>query len=77
VWSTRKGSRTIEHLGSAHDEARVAVLKAAAAQHLATGQAQLDLGLEERSAAEPLPITSSKSALLWDALCGLCRGGVR
>ncbi|MCV7032208.1 hypothetical protein [Mycobacterium sherrisii] len=34
-----------------------------------SGQTQLDLGLEERSAAEPLPITSSKSALLWEALC--------
>ena len=69
VWSSRKGSRKIEHLGSAHDEARIAALKAAAAQRLAAGQAQLDLGLAERSAAEPLPITSTKSALLWDALC--------
>lgn len=69
VWSTRKGSRKIEHLGSAHDEAGIAALKAAAVQRLAAGQAQLDLGLEERSAAEPLPITSSKSALLWEALC--------
>ena len=69
VWSTRRGSRNIEHLGSAHDEAGVAVLKTAAAQRLAAGQAQLDLGLVERSAAEPLPITSSKSAHLWDALC--------
>jgi hypothetical protein len=24
VWSSRKGSRKIEHLGSAHDEARIA-----------------------------------------------------
>lgn len=69
VWSTRRGSRNIEHLGSAHDEAGVAVLKTAAPQRLAAGQAQLDLGLVERSAAEPLPITSSKSAHLWDALC--------
>jgi hypothetical protein len=69
VWSTRRGSRKIEHLGSAHDEAGVAVLKAAAAQRLAAGQAQLDLGLVERSESEPLPITSSKSAHLWDALC--------
>lgn len=44
-------------------------LKAAAAQRLAAGQTQLDLGLAERSAADPLPITSSKSALLWEALC--------
>lgn len=69
VWSSRKGSRKIEHLGSAHDEAGIAALKAAAAQRLAAGQTQLDLGLDDRSAAEPLPITSSKSALLWDALC--------
>ncbi len=69
VWSSRRGSRNIEHLGSAHDEAGVVALKAAAAQRLAAGQAQLDLGLAERSASEPLPITSSKSALLWEALC--------
>ncbi|KLO25271.1 IS1634 family transposase [Mycobacterium haemophilum] len=69
VWSSRQGSRKIEHLGSAHDEARIAALKAAAVQRLAAGQAQLDLGLAERSAADPLPITSSKSALLWKALC--------
>jgi len=49
VWSSRHGSRKIEHLGSAHDEAGV--------------------GLGEHSAAEPLSITSSKSSLLWDALC--------
>jgi len=69
VWSTRRGSRKIEHLGSAHDEAGVAALKAAAAQRLAAGQAQLDLGLVARSESEPLPITSSKAAHLWDALC--------
>jgi hypothetical protein len=69
VWSTRRGSRRIEHLGSAHDDAGVAALKAAAAQRLADGQAQLDLGLVERSADDPLPITSSKSAHLWGALC--------
>jgi hypothetical protein len=71
VWSSRRGSRKIEHLGSAHDEAGVAALKAAAAQRLAAGQTQLDLGLAERSASEPLPITSSKSAMLWEALCAV------
>jgi hypothetical protein len=28
VWSTRRGSRQIEHLGSAHDDAEVEALKA-------------------------------------------------
>jgi len=36
---------------------------------LAAGQAELDLGVAERSASEPLPITSSRAAHLWDALC--------
>jgi hypothetical protein len=69
VWSTRQGSRKIDHLGSARDEPGVAALKAAAVQRLAAGQAQLDLGLAARSESEPLPITSSKAAQMWDALC--------
>jgi hypothetical protein len=30
VWSTRRGSRQIKHLGSAHDDGEVEALKAAA-----------------------------------------------
>jgi hypothetical protein len=33
VWSSRRGSRSIEHLGSAHGEAGLAALKAAAARY--------------------------------------------
>ena len=69
VWSSRRGSRQIEHLGSAQDEAALVALKAAAAQRLAAGQAELDLGLAAQSGSGPLPITSSRSAHLWDALC--------
>jgi hypothetical protein len=36
VWSSRRGSRSIEHLGSARDEAALAALKVAAAERLAT-----------------------------------------
>ena len=46
VWSSQRGSREIEHLGSAHDDAEVETLKAAARQRIAAGQAELDLGLE-------------------------------
>lgn len=63
------GYRSIEHIGSAHDEAALAALKAAAAQRLAAGQAELDLGVTTQSASEPLPLTSSRAAHLWDALC--------
>jgi hypothetical protein len=69
VWSSRRGSRSIEHIGSAHDEAALAALKAVAAQRLAAGQAKLDLGVAGRPGSEPLPITSTRAADLWDALC--------
>jgi hypothetical protein len=69
VWSSRRGSRSIEHLGSVHDEAALAALKAAAAQRLAAGQGELDLGVAGRAGSEPLPITSTRAAHLWDGLC--------
>lgn len=68
MWSSRRGSRSIEHLGSARDGVGVAALRAAAAQRLAAGQAELDLGVVQPSGSELLPITSSRSAHLWDAL---------
>jgi hypothetical protein len=71
VWSSRRGSREIEHIGSAHDEAELEVLKAAAAQRLAAGQGELDLRLEPAAQAfggGPLPITSSRMGHLADAL---------
>ena len=51
----RCGSRSIEQLGWAHDEAELAALKAAAAVRLAADQAVLDLGVSQqrgRAAAE-------------------------
>ena len=70
VWSSRRGSRSIEHLGSAHDESQVEALQAAAAQRLAEGQGALDLGLNTAgSDGEPLEILSSQSHHLWDELC--------
>jgi DDE family transposase len=68
VWSSRRGSREIEHLGSAHDEAELEVLKAAAQQRIAAGQLELGLGLDGPSPAGPLPITSSRMSHLVDAL---------
>jgi hypothetical protein len=70
VWSTRRGSRSIEHLGSAHDEAEVGALKAAARQRLVEGQGVLDLGLEATgTAGAPLEIISSRAGHLWEGLC--------
>jgi hypothetical protein len=67
VWSSRRGSREIEHLGSAHDEAELESLKAAAQQRIAAGQEELDLGLEPAGGG-PLPITSSRMSHLLDSL---------
>lgn len=73
VWSSRRGSRSIEHLGSAHDEGELAALKAAAAERLSAGQAVLDLGVAGPTGTEPLPITSSQMTHLWDGLCAAYR----
>jgi len=42
VWSSRRGSRRIEHLGSAHDCAELEALKVAADARLAEGQGVFD-----------------------------------
>jgi hypothetical protein len=74
VYSYHRGSRQIEHIGSAHDGAELELLKAAARQRLAAGQGELDLGLERTEPARrgagggPLPITSARMGHLWEAL---------
>jgi Transposase DDE domain len=68
VWSYHRGSRKIEHLGSARTPAEVELLKAAARQKLAAGQGELDLGLDAGAPGGPLPITSSRMGCLLDAL---------
>jgi hypothetical protein len=71
VWLSRQGSREIEYIGSAHDEAELEALRAAAGQRVAAGQLELDLGSEAAGPSGPLPITSSGMGHL---LGGLDRG---
>jgi hypothetical protein len=70
VHSQRKGSRDIEHIGSAHTDADLELLKAVARQRLAAGQGELDLRLPDSPANQgtALPITSSRMGHLLDAL---------
>jgi hypothetical protein len=71
VHSSRRGSRDIEHIGSAHDDAELEVLKAVARQRMTAGQGELDLGLDavgQAAPGGPLPITSSRMGHLCDAL---------
>lgn len=74
VHGSRRGSRDIEHVGSAHDAKAVEALKAVAQQRLAGGQGELDLGMDTDTAAAgdgsgPLQIASSQMTPLWQALC--------
>ena len=70
VYSRRKGSRQLEHIGSAHDDVELELLKAVARQKLAAGQSELDLGLQAPpEQGGPLPITASRMGHLWDGLC--------
>jgi hypothetical protein len=74
VHSSHRGSRDIEHIGSAQDGVELELLKAAARQRLAAGQGELDLGLEATEPARrgagggPLPITATRMGVLLDAV---------
>lgn len=80
VHSFRKGARSIEHIGSAHDDAEPAVLKEVARQRLNAGQLSFDLpGLNSENDAgsapqEPAgagyvaPIASNRMGVLLEAL---------
>ena len=67
VHSSRKGSRDIEHIGSAHTPAELELLKAVARQRLHANQDTLDLG-DGQPARGELSILSTRSAYLWEAL---------
>ena len=62
----------LEHVGTARDEAGLAVLMAVARRRMYEGQEALDLdgiGLEDEGVpARPAPITSKRSAVLWQVL---------
>lgn len=68
VYSNRRGSRDIEHIGWAHSPQEVEALKAVARQRLHANQDSFDFG-DGRPEGEALPITSTRSRHLWDALC--------
>ena len=67
VHSSRKGSRDIEHIGSAHTPEDVEVLKAVARQRLHAHQDSLDFG-DGRPGGAALSIVSTRCQHLWDTL---------
>ena len=73
VWKSSRGSRDIEHLGSAHTDAEVEVLKAVAAQRIAAGQEQLPFDISAKQEPVALEITSSRMGRLLDAIAAVYR----
>jgi hypothetical protein len=72
VHSYHRGSREIEHIGSARDEVQLELLKAVV-QRLHAGQDSLDFG-DGRPGATELPILSTRSQRLWEALSAAYQG---
>jgi hypothetical protein len=66
----------LEHVGTAHEDAELAVLMAVARRRMHEGQEVLDLdgvGLEDDGVpARPALIPSRRSALLWQVLTEAC-----
>ena len=62
VWSSRRGSRDIEHIGSAHDEAELEALKTAARQRLAGGQGVLTWAWRRLRSWDGYPACRASSA---------------
>jgi len=64
----------LEHVGTARTDAELEALMALARRRMHEGQGTLDLGalggVDEGTDARPAPITSKRSALLWQVLTG-------
>jgi Transposase DDE domain len=68
VHSNRRGSREIEHIGSAHTPAEVEILKTVARQRMHANQDALDFD-DGQPGDEEAPIVSSRAKHLWVVLC--------
>jgi hypothetical protein len=73
VWKSSRGSRDIEHLGSAHTDAEVELLRAVGAQQIAAGQDQLPLDVAAPQEPAALEITSSRMGRLLAAIAAVYR----
>jgi len=67
VYSNRRGSREIEHIGSAHSPVEVEVLKTVARQRLRVNQDTFDFD-DGRLGEDEAPIVSSQARHLWEML---------
>ena len=73
VYSQHRGSKKLEHIGSAHTDDELAMLKAQAQRLLDGDQMTLDLGVDTTAAATgtqeaPVPVTAERAGYLIDAI---------
>ena len=68
VWKSDRGSRQIEHIGSAHSPAEVELLKAVAVQRITAGQDELPFGVPALTRPGALEITTSRMGRLLDVI---------
>ena len=68
VYSNRRGSREIDHIGSAHTPAEVEILKTIVRQRMQANQDVLDFD-DGQPGDEEAPIVSSRAKHLWEVLC--------
>ena len=72
VWSNKRGSKQMDHIGSAHTAEDVEILKSVAQQRMTAGQDELDLG-DGQPRKRALAIRASRSEHLWEALSAAFR----
>ena len=77
VHSNRRGSRDIEHIGSAHTPEEVEVLKAVARQRLHANQDTLDFGDGRPAGQDAADPVDPVAASVGHVVPGLLRAGVR
>lgn len=75
VYAEKRGSKKMEHIGSAYSQEDLAALKLRAQQLLDGNQGVLDLGIDTTPAgtgseSSPVPITSERAGHLIDAIHG-------
>ncbi|WP_425321658.1 IS1634 family transposase [Corynebacterium lizhenjunii] len=75
VLEERAGKKAMKHIGSAHDDYELALLKAEAQRVIDGDQLCLDLGLDDRNAPagsgskdNPLPVSSQKAGVLLECI---------
>lgn len=78
IWSWKQGRPVLDHIGSAHNEKDLAVLKAQAQRLIDGEQMSLDLGVDTTpvstgSVEAPVPVTGERAGHLIDAITGAYR----